>query len=87
MNPIVYFGHSFMQHFSLTEEVWSMPTCASGWVEKELLETFYLIVQEYRMGAIGDAAFKIKIFAIADRYARYEGKEEPSRDQLTFFAP
>jgi len=76
-----------MRHFCLTEEVWTMKTCASGWVEKELLETFYLIVQEYRMGAIEDAAFKSKIFAIADRYARYEGKEEPSRDQLNFFVP
>jgi len=36
---------------------------------KELLETFYLIVQEYRTGAIDDAAFKNKIFTIVDRYA------------------
>lgn len=57
----------------------------TGWLGKELLETFYLIVQEYRMGVIDDAMFKSKIFQVAERYARFDNKEESNRDQMSLF--
>lgn len=58
----------------------------SGWVEKELLETFYLIVEEYRTAAIDERTFFDKIFTIADRYGRHAGKEETARNQMTLFS-
>ena len=58
----------------------------SGWFEKELLETFSLIVEEFRTGVINESAFFDKIFTIADRYGRHAGKEEPSRNQMSLFS-
>lgn len=58
----------------------------SGWFEKDLLETFYLIVEEYRSGAIDEQTFYEKIFTIADRYGRHAGKEEPVRSQMNLFS-
>jgi len=57
-----------------------------GWFEKELLETFYLIVEEYRSGAIDERLFFDKIFTIADRYGRHAGKAEVSRNQMNLFS-
>jgi hypothetical protein len=57
-----------------------------GWFEQELLETFYLIVEEYRSSAIDEQMFFDKLFKIADRYARHAGKEENSRNQMTLFS-
>jgi hypothetical protein len=56
---------------------------ASGWFEKDLLETFYLIVEEYRTDAISESAFFNKIFTIAERYGRHAGKEEANRNQMS----
>ncbi len=58
-----------------------------GWFEKELLETFYLIVEEYKTGKIDERTFFEKIFTIAERYGRHAGKEEPSRNQMSLFTP
>ena len=58
----------------------------SGWFEKELLETFYLIVEEYKTGAIDERTFFDKIFTIAERYGRHAGKEETSRNQMSLFS-
>lgn len=63
-----------------------MSEVMSGWFEKELLETFYLIVEEYRSGVITEGAFFDKIFTIADRYRRHAGKEETSRNQMSLFS-
>jgi hypothetical protein len=60
-------------------------SAVQGWFEKELLETFYLIVEEYRTGVIDEGMFFDKIFTIADRYGRHAGKEEVSRNQMTLF--
>jgi hypothetical protein len=59
---------------------------ASGWFEKDLLETFSLIVEEYRTGAISESAFFDKIFTIAERYGRHAGKEEANRNQMSLFS-
>ncbi len=56
-----------------------------GWFEKDLLETFYLIVEEYRTGAIDERTFHEKIFTIAERYGRHTGKEEIARNQMNLF--
>jgi hypothetical protein len=58
----------------------------SGWFEKDLLETFYLIVEEYRRGAIPESAFFDKIFTIAERYGRHAGKEEANKNQMSLFS-
>ena len=60
-------------------------TAGSGWVEKELLETFYLIVEEFKTGSIDENTFHDRIYKIAERYGRHAGKEEPSRNQMTLF--
>jgi len=59
---------------------------SSGWFEKELLETFYLIIEEYRSGKIDEAVFFEKIYMIADRYGRHAGKDESSRNQMSLFS-
>jgi hypothetical protein len=58
----------------------------SGWFEKDLLETFYLIVEEYRTGAINESAFFDKIYTIAERYGRHAGKEVANRNQMSLFS-
>jgi hypothetical protein len=57
-----------------------------GWFEKDLLETFYLIVEEYKSGAIDEKMFFDKIFTIAERYGRHAGKEESARNQMNLFS-
>ena len=57
-----------------------------GWFEKDLLETFYLIVEEYKSGAIDEKMFFDKIFTIAERYGRHAGKEESTRNQMNLFS-
>jgi hypothetical protein len=57
----------------------------SGWFEKELLETFYLIVEEYKTGVIDEHAFFDKINMIAERYGRHAGKEQLARNQMSLF--
>lgn len=61
-------------------------SAAPGWIEKELLETFYLIVEQYRSGAIDHEIFFEKIFTIADRYGRHAGKEDAIRNQMSLFS-
>lgn len=61
-------------------------SAAPGWFERDLLETFYLIVEEYRTGAIDESAFFGKIFTIAERYGRHAGKEEADRNQMSLFS-
>ena len=63
----------------------SVMSASAGWFETELLEAFFLIVEEYRSGNIDEGPFFDKIFTIADRYGRYAGKEEVSRNQMTLF--
>jgi hypothetical protein len=58
----------------------------TGWVEKELLETFYLIVEQYRTGAIDERTFFDKIFTIAERYGRHANKEDEVRNQMSLFS-
>ncbi len=60
-------------------------TVSTGYFEKELLETFYLIVEEYRSGAIEESVFFEKIFTIAERYGRHSGREAPNRSQMNLF--
>lgn len=59
---------------------------STGWIEKELLETFYHTVEEYRLGLIGQEAFFDRIVMLADRYGRLVGKEDVSRNQMSLFA-
>ena len=58
----------------------------SGWVEKELLETFYLIVEEFKAGSIDESMFHDRIYRIAERYGRHAGKEETNRNQMPLFS-
>ncbi len=58
----------------------------SGWVEKELLETFYLIVEEFKAGSIDENTFHDRIYKIAERYGRHAGKEDLSRNQMPLFS-
>jgi len=60
---------------------------STGYLEKELLDTFYLIVEEYRSGKIDESLFFDKIFMIADRYGRHAGKDEDSKNQMKLFSP
>jgi hypothetical protein len=58
----------------------------SGWFEKDLLETFYLIVEAYKNGSIDEQTFFDRIYTIAERYGRHAGKEEASPNQMTLFS-
>ena len=57
----------------------------SGWIEKELLEMFYLVVEEYKGGGIDEYTFRDRVIKIAERYGRHAGKEEISRNQMPLF--
>ncbi len=59
---------------------------SSGWLEKDLLETFYLIVDEFKNGTIDEKTFFERIFTLAERYGRHTGKEDSSRTQMTLFS-
>jgi len=59
---------------------------ASGWFETDLLETFYLIVEEYKKGSIDEKTFFDRIYTLAERYGRHAGKEEANRNQMTLFS-
>ena len=59
---------------------------STGWIEKEILETFYHVVEEFRLGLTDESVFFEKVFAIADRYGRLAGKEDPNRNQMSLFA-
>jgi hypothetical protein len=55
-----------------------------GWFEKDLLETFYLIVEEYKNGSIDEKTFFDRIFTLAKRYGRHADKEDVLQNQMTF---
>jgi len=57
---------------------------SAGWFEKDLLETFYLIVEEYKNGSIDEKTFFDRIYTLAERYGRHAGKEDVLRNQMTF---
>ena len=59
---------------------------STGWIEKELLETFYHAVEEYRLGIIGQETFFDPIVTLADRYGRHAGKTEIARNQMSLFS-
>ena len=59
---------------------------ATGYFERELLETFYLIVEEYLAGKIGENAFHAKLFRLAERYGRQTEKGELNRNQMSLFS-
>ena len=72
--------------FRIEKECSRIMNADSGWVEKELLETFYLIVEEYKAGSIDERTFHDRIYKIAERYGRHADKEEPSRNQMPLFS-
>jgi len=72
--------------FRIEKEYYITMNAGSGWVEKELLETFYLIVEEYKTGAIDENTFHDRIYKIAERYGRHVGKEESNRNQIPLFS-
>jgi hypothetical protein len=72
--------------FRTGKENYRVMNAGSGWVEKELLETFYLIVEEFKTGSINETTFHDRIYKIAERYGRHAGKEEASRNQMTLFS-
>lgn len=57
----------------------------TGWFERDMLDTFYLIVEGYLSGKIGEVEFHDKIFKLAERYGRHSGKEELNRNQMNLF--
>ena len=56
------------------------------WFMGELLDTFCMIVDEYRTGMMDEKVFHDRIFTIADRYARHVGKDVPTKEQMTLFS-
>jgi len=70
----------------ITEENYRIMSTGSGWVEKELLETFYLIVEEFKANSIDESTFHDRIYKIAERYERHTDKEETSRNQMPLFS-
>ncbi len=56
----------------------------AGWFEKDLLETFCLIVEEYKNGTIDERTFFDRIYTLAERYERHAGKEDVLRNQMSF---
>ena len=69
----------------IEKENYGIMNDGSGWIEKELLETFYLIVEEFKTGSIDENMFHDRIYKIAERYGRHAGKEEASRNQMPLF--
>ena len=57
---------------------------SAGWFERDILETFYLIVEEYKNGSIDEKTFFDRIYTLAKRYGRHAGKEDMLRNQMTF---
>ena len=72
--------------FVIEKECSRIMNAGSGWVEKELLETFCLNVEEYKSGSIDENTFHDRIYKIAERYGRHTEKEEPSRNQMPLFS-
>jgi len=72
--------------YRIKKENYRIMSTGSGWVEKELLETFYLIVEEYKAGSIDESTFHDRIYKIAERYGRHADKEEASRNQMPLFS-
>jgi hypothetical protein len=70
----------------IEKENYGIMSAGSGWVEKELLETFYLIVEEFKAGSIDESTFHDRIYRIAERYGRHAGKEETNRNQMPLFS-
>ncbi len=68
------------------KENYRIMSADSGWVEKELLETFYLIVEEFKAGSIDENTFHDRIYKIAERYGRHAGKEDLNRNQMPLFS-
>ncbi len=56
---------------------------SAGWFETDILETFYLIVEEYKNGYIDEKTFFDRIYTLAERYGRHAGKEDVLRNQMT----
>lgn len=75
-----------MPFIRIEKEYYITMKAGSGWVETELLETFYLIVEEYKSGAIDEPTFHDRIYKIAERYGRHAGKEELNRNQILLFS-
>jgi hypothetical protein len=42
----------------------------NGNLNEELLEAFYLVITDFRLGLIDEPAFTEKLFRIAERYER-----------------
>jgi hypothetical protein len=76
----------FLQPDHIGRESERVMNIASGWFEKDLLETFYLIVEEYKNGSIDEQTFFDRIYTIAERYGRHAGKEEALRNQMSLFS-
>jgi hypothetical protein len=70
----------------IKKENYRIMSDGSGWVEKELLETFFMIVEEFKTGSIDENTFHDRIYKIAERYGRHAGKEESSRNQMSLFS-
>ena len=57
-----------------------MTTQNQNWLDKEILELFYAIVQDHRSGVIDNKAFTDRLFKLADRYKRHIGTENEQKE-------
>jgi len=53
-------------------------------LNEELLEIFYLVVTDFRLGLIDEMAFTEKLFRIAERYERNTVKNSSEKQKDLF---
>ena len=53
-------------------------------LNEELLEIFYLVVTDFRLGIIDETAFTEKLFRIAERYERNTLKTSSEKQKNLF---
>lgn len=59
-------------------------THMNKWISEELLEAFYRVICDYRLGIIEDETMKQRLFQIAERYERSIGLERDEKQKELF---
>ncbi len=58
---------------------------SDSWIKDELLQLFYTIVNDFRMGEIGEETFKERLLRLAERYERGFVRKDPGLKQKDLF--
>jgi len=56
----------------------------NNWISKELLDAFYRVISDYRLGLIEEEIMKERLFQIAERYERTIGLAQNEQQKGLF---